>query len=292
LLAATVFLAFWSPSVALADSASLPEREIEDVAAVESLGLLGSGDRVATSGAHVPTGGLNEETGLTVTTGGETVVMSPTSFDEGESVGDGTALHYSEEDYGIVLTGQGSVANAGYIVINEAGAPGTYSFDLQANGEPAVLVEIDGTIQVKDPTTGEVVNVIDRPWARDAEGLSVDTWYSVDGSVLTQHVDHLGASYPVVADPRMMCDFVFCTAEYSKAETRQLASESTFSAALITAACTFFGTPIAGTICGLTSAYVITEANKARNKGKCFGMRYFLYSPAVPPHAVSFKCYA
>lgn len=40
-------------------------------------------------------------------------------------------------------------------------------------------------------------------WARDAKGKSVKSWFTTDGKVLTQHVQHRvsGVTYPVVADP-------------------------------------------------------------------------------------------
>ncbi|WP_282847829.1 DUF4258 domain-containing protein [Microbacterium oxydans] len=41
----------------------------------------------------------------------------------------------------------------------------------------------------------------DVPWAKDASGASVPTFYGITGSTLTQVVQHQGAAYPVVADP-------------------------------------------------------------------------------------------
>lgn len=221
-----------------------------------------------------------------------TVALSPSDVGSGELVADGDALHYTADDYSVLLTGEGSAANAGYIVINNAAAPTSYSFDMTANGAPAVLVETDGLVRIEDRATGEVVNTLSRPWAVDAEGSSITTWYSVEGSVLTQHVDHQGATYPVVADPRLMCDALFCTFEYTRAETKSMASTSTFPSALLTAACTALGTPLAGVLCGLSGAYVISKANEIRNSGKCVGLRRFHYTTAVPPLIVAVNCYA
>lgn len=43
------------------------------------------------------------------------------------------------------------------------------------------------------------------PWAKDANGASLPTWYEVDstGTRLTQHVNTAGAAYPIAADPRL-----------------------------------------------------------------------------------------
>ena len=89
-----------------------------------------------------------------------------------------------------------------------------------------------------------------------------------------------------------MCDALFCTMEYTRAETKQLASEQGFSAALITAACTALGTPLTGVLCGLSSAYVISKANEIQNSGQCVGLRRFHYAAVVPPLIVAVNCYA
>ena len=47
----------------------------------------------------------------------------------------------------------------------------------------------------------EVVGVIAAPWAVDANGVAVQTEYKLRGGVLVQTVNHIGAAYPVVADP-------------------------------------------------------------------------------------------
>ncbi len=41
------------------------------------------------------------------------------------------------------------------------------------------------------------------PWAKDAEGKELKTWFTTDGLTLTQHVEHnvKGVVYPVTADP-------------------------------------------------------------------------------------------
>lgn len=45
------------------------------------------------------------------------------------------------------------------------------------------------------------------PWAVDADGVDVATWYEVRGTTLVQVVDHRGknVTYPIVADP----DFIY-----------------------------------------------------------------------------------
>lgn len=49
----------------------------------------------------------------------------------------------------------------------------------------------------------EVSSVIGDPWAFDAEGTKVPTWYEIEDGTVYQYVDHISAEfvYPVVADP-------------------------------------------------------------------------------------------
>jgi hypothetical protein len=79
----------------------------------------------------------------------------------------------------------------------------TASFGLPAAGE----VHADGSVVLSMGASPDVrlTAKIAPPWAKDASGRSLPTWYVLDASrrVLTQHVDTAGATYPVVADPRL-----------------------------------------------------------------------------------------
>lgn len=58
------------------------------------------------------------------------------------------------------------------------------------------------------------------PWAVDANGDSVRTWYTIVGSKVTQHVEH-GPSdaYPITVDPRISFGWAIYV-KYSKSEVR------------------------------------------------------------------------
>ena len=58
--------------------------------------------------------------------------------------------------------------------------------------------------------------MIDAPWAVDASGKRLPTFYSVNGDVITQHVVTTAARYPIVADPyfRWYWDGVVITLTY------------------------------------------------------------------------------
>ena len=220
-----------------------------------------------------------------------TVSMKPAGGGVSKLQPNGRTLHVSQgRGYGFVLTGADSAANAAYIVVRDSSAPSAYSFVISANGKPAALSESDGLILVSDADTGELVNFLSAPWAVDANGDQLKTYYTIKGSTVTQHVDHAGAVYPVIADPRLRCDALFCTMEYTKAETKRMATEMTFTVAAVTAACTLLGGPVAGVMCGLSGAAVVSFANTARNNGKCVGLRKFNYASVA--FLVQVKCYA
>jgi hypothetical protein len=86
-----------------------------------------------------------------------------------------------------------------FTVLESAAAPSALDYRLQLpvgwSASPA-----DGGYDVTDGA-GTVRYVIEAPWARDAAGLSVAARYALTGDILTLHVDHAGAAYPVVADP-------------------------------------------------------------------------------------------
>lgn len=63
--------------------------------------------------------------------------------------------------------------------------------------------ECDGSIEVvKDKT--DIVMAISKPWARDANGKDIETYYKILGNTIIQVVRHKGddtINYPIVADP-------------------------------------------------------------------------------------------
>lgn len=87
-------------------------------------------------------------------------------------------------------------------VIEDSTAPTSYRYEIgSAEGSQLRLFE-DGGVVIES-TTGEYLGGVATPWAYDANGTAVDTWYEVEGSTLVQVVAHDAGSYayPIVADP-------------------------------------------------------------------------------------------
>jgi hypothetical protein len=85
-------------------------------------------------------------------------------------------------------------------VIKDANAPEEYVYTVR--GGYFVLAGGGEVIVLDDKH--EMQYVIPKPWAKDAKGKEMKTTFSVDpgGFLLTQRIQHIGATYPLTADPR------------------------------------------------------------------------------------------
>jgi hypothetical protein len=95
-------------------------------------------------------------------------------------------------------------------VIDNPNAPTTYDYKISVpNGGHIQLTKDQGAVVLSD--NGEVISYVQSPWAKDAKGKKIRTWFTTDGLTLTQHVKHnvRGVTYPVVADP-WFWDYLGC----------------------------------------------------------------------------------
>lgn len=125
------------------------------------------------------------------------------------------------------------------------------------------------------------------PWAYDAAGRAVPTYYVADGSRLIQVVRHdvEGIAYPVVADPRFQfdCGIITCTLRFDRNTTNDVMLGLGIST-LASALAAFLGpigvvaAAVIGTKLGLETAY----ANWVYNRGNCIGFKMPVYGIANP----------
>jgi hypothetical protein len=87
-------------------------------------------------------------------------------------------------------------------VIASAAAPTTYNYPISVPHGGSLQLQSDGSVMVLG-STGTPIAYVAAPWAHDANGKSITTWFSISGTTLVQHVAHnvAGVAYPVVADP-------------------------------------------------------------------------------------------
>lgn len=95
------------------------------------------------------------------------------------------------------------------IVIDDSTAPKDYSFKFElpkgskfTRGDELKTNEIgDDEIAIVD-AEGFISGIIKSPWAKDANGKSLETFYKLDGNVLIQHIEFDETTcFPVIADP-------------------------------------------------------------------------------------------
>lgn len=87
-------------------------------------------------------------------------------------------------------------------IIDNADAPTEYEYKVTVPDGRRIELTEDGGAVVRD-LEGQPLAVVEIPWAKDALDTPIQTWFTTDGTSLTQHVAHTveGTAYPVVADP-------------------------------------------------------------------------------------------
>ena len=278
---------------AVADVAPVPPEAKQKLAQPDAA----SGGIAARSQRPVPSS-ISLDTGLSVPSGTNTVSITPVLEsavleDAGVATGaakalspSGLAVYGNTADSSIAFSKASTGGNAGYAVITGPDAPTTYRFAFAVDGEPAVLRPTDGGGVDVLSANGTLVNSVAPAWAKDATGADVATSYSVSGNVLVQSVSHEGAAYPVVADPRVRCDSLWCTLELSRGETRSLAANVLYAGG--PCAVLGGGAPVCVTV--LTGAWAM--ASIAISRGQCVGYRVWKANFVSYPHLAYVGCYA
>lgn len=163
-------------------------------------------------------------------------------------------------------------------LINKSSDPARYSYAL--TGGKFEMVE-DAIVAVN--TAGEVVGTVTEPWARDANGAEVETSYSVDvNGILTLHVDHYGAAYPVVADPKVTFGW-YIYVRYSKAEVQRTYTQVTeygyralpaFMCGMVGSVSGWIGAAACAATLGVYASSVASAISTARKRNECFELKF------------------
>ncbi|HLU95848.1 hypothetical protein [Nocardiopsis composta] len=92
-------------------------------------------------------------------------------------------------------------------VLADASAPTEYEYEFSDPGLDRISQDEDGVLTLLD-SDGGYLGGVGAAWAKDAEGRDVPTRYEVDGTTVTQVVEHTaeGIVHPVVADPWLGID--------------------------------------------------------------------------------------
>lgn len=279
----------WAFSCASVSSSQFGQR----YEALDNFGLLStsaSQDSAAVAAETTASSAVTPD-GLRVESVMGTIDISPVTALQGALSADQALAVFAGDDASYALTSQadGAQANAGYIVLHNENAPTEYRFDIMAKDQAAVLSMHDGRVLVSDQS-GNAINVIGAAWAKDADGDKVATSYRIEGATLIQTVDPTETTvYPVVADPRVQCDLVWCTIEFTRTETLT-ASQTAVGAGAVLCAGVAALNPIVGFVCGAYGAAFWVAAVQANNTGECVGFRMLTVGGSA--HPVILGCYA
>lgn len=132
----------------------------------------------------------------------------------------GSIVYADDDDTALVVQNDANTT-AIHTIINDSTASKEYSYPVR-NGTPRIRV--DGAVDIYQTVTtrgadGELANYTDvaatmaAPWAKDANGKSIETHYEVRGSSVVQFVDFdESTAFPVIADPSTAWGWIVCGA--------------------------------------------------------------------------------
>lgn len=180
-------------------------------------GILGSSDQVATqadadSAATTTVAGTaidipkDPEQGVTfgAVNGPKLDVELPNAdaANDGEQVAPGVVAYPSGDGSANAVQANEDGSVRMMIIIDTPSAPTEYDYKVNVPNGGSVQIIEDGGAAVLD-SAGQLISMVGAPWAKDANGTPVNTWFTTDGQTLTQHVQHNvpGVVYPVTADP-------------------------------------------------------------------------------------------
>ncbi|MGH1977921.1 hypothetical protein [Rothia sp. L_38] len=119
-------------------------------------------------------------------------------------------IRFDEEDQQIstkigdaasITTGATETGAQSVITIESSSAPSEYSFDLALQDGTFLAMDEDGSVDISNEDQ-LVIGEVKKPWAYDANGNPVKTWFEIEDSTLTQHVEFShDTAFPVTADP-------------------------------------------------------------------------------------------
>ena len=139
----------------------------------------------------------NEEDGLDI----QIEIPNPEEVDEIILDNDQIIFSNKDEDYDTVVENiDGGVRQI--INIESREAPSEYEFKMELEVGDFLEKQEDGSAVVKN-LDGEIKTTIFKPWAKDANGTELETYYEINGSTLIQKInlESKDIVFPVVADP-------------------------------------------------------------------------------------------
>lgn len=149
-------------------------------------------------------------------------------------------------------------------IIDNPDAPTAYDYKITVPDGGSVQLAQNGGAVILD-FNGQLLSVVNAPWAKDATGKGVETWFTTDGKQLTQHVKHnvAGVIYPISADPSFSWGWTGVNVHFSRGETGYIAVGGTAALAHL----------VGGTLAaGIGAAGGNWLADQAKARGLCLSV--------------------
>ena len=182
----------WSPAATADDGAAAPSDAI-----AQALEMANAPDPVFDDDVEIPES-ADDDAAMETDVG--RVTMGIPAVGEAEVDGPTAIYEGTVEDITVALQPAAGGLRA-LVHIDSAEAP--ERFDFVMGGDVATLEMMpDGSVVALNPDD-EVLAVAPTPWALDANGVNVPTYYEISGTTLTQVVEHKAGDfvYGIVADP-------------------------------------------------------------------------------------------
>ncbi|AMM20766.1 hypothetical protein AX769_12225 [Frondihabitans sp. PAMC 28766] len=123
---------------------------------------------------------------------------------------------------------------------------------------------------------GDLEAGVEAPWAVDATGKALKTYYTVEGTRLVQHVQFTpNTAFPVVADPTVHRYFGYYTVNLNKSESAAAVGTVAGCAALFARAP--YPASLVGVGCGVFAAFSTVQLAG----GKCLVVHIVGFPPAL-----------
>jgi hypothetical protein len=241
--------------------APVPAGEVDELAMTEALPVEASAPEDPAEGVTV-TGGEGApdlDLGLPLPAGSEAVEQSAAR----------TVYQAAGDQWSLVVEQPDASTLRATMVIDGPDAPTSFPFDLGLAGGASLLPQDDGTVAVLD-ADGEINLVVQAPWGRDANGADIPTHFTVDGTVLTQHVEHGGAAYPVQADPEFTWGNVTGTVYFNRDETLRVSRDYFYVALALGYACPNAPCKV---VVAAQSGNIQAAAGRFYNQGDCIKVK-------------------
>ena len=256
-ICATVVSLFFSSLVLAAPAQAAPE--FDPLAAVQDASVLATASDVESAGITADQPSRTQSTvsapqNIAIAQVSITPRSTALSVGASKSVSGVPVKVYSGKQFGVVTGKNSKGNNAGYISIRDASAPTSYDFTIGTASTVRLSLNADGSVTVTN-SEGVFVNMIETPWATDAKDKSLQTSFTINGNVLTQKVSLAGATFPVVADPSLVCGFMNCQVQFNKKETYDISTAGLAYLGGAVAACTPAG-PWAAAGCAVAAGAI------------------------------------